>query len=76
MRTKHTKLLDWLKSADESAVARTRTTRGYLRQIAYGNKVASAEVASGIERETHGAVTRQQLRPEDWKLIWPELLVA
>lgn len=26
-----------------------------------------------IERATHGAVTRRDLRPEDWHLIWPEL---
>ena len=26
-----------------------------------------------IERATNGAVTRQMLRPDDWRLIWPEL---
>ena len=26
-----------------------------------------------IEEVTGGMVTRQQLRPEDWHLIWPEL---
>ena len=26
-----------------------------------------------IERETNGAVTRKELRPHDWHLIWPEL---
>lgn len=26
-----------------------------------------------IERATHGAVTRRDLRPNDWHLIWPEL---
>lgn len=26
-----------------------------------------------IERATNGAVTRQDLRPEDWQDIWPEL---
>lgn len=29
-----------------------------------------------IERITHGAVTRRDLRPEDWHLIWPELAQA
>jgi DNA-binding transcriptional regulator YdaS (Cro superfamily) len=28
---------------------------------------------SAIERETGGKVTRQELRPDDWHLIWPEL---
>lgn len=26
-----------------------------------------------IERATDGAVTRKDLRPDDWYLIWPEL---
>lgn len=26
-----------------------------------------------IERATKGAVTRRDLRPDDWHLIWPEL---
>ncbi|MEZ0231881.1 MAG: transcriptional regulator [Methylophilaceae bacterium] len=27
-----------------------------------------------IELATNGKVTRPELRPDDWKLIWPELL--
>ncbi|MNG34582.1 hypothetical protein D3C84_1210990 [compost metagenome] len=76
MKTKHTTLLGWLKNASDEQVSKTGTTRGYLRQIAYGNKTASAEVAAGIERETGGAVTRQELRPDDWSRIWPELAAA
>ncbi len=26
-----------------------------------------------IERATNGAVTRRDLRPDDWHEIWPEL---
>ena len=26
-----------------------------------------------IERATNGVVTRRDLRPDDWHLIWPEL---
>jgi DNA-binding transcriptional regulator YdaS (Cro superfamily) len=26
-----------------------------------------------IERTTNGAVTRRDLRPDDWESIWPEL---
>ncbi|WP_236185053.1 transcriptional regulator [Pseudomonas protegens] len=76
MRTKHTRLLEWLKAASDEAVAATGTTRGYLRQIAYGNKLSSAEIATSIEFATGGAVTRQDLRPDDWSRIWPELSVA
>lgn len=28
---------------------------------------------TAIERATGGAVTRRDLRPDDWHLIWPEL---
>lgn len=28
---------------------------------------------AAIERATKGAVTRRDLRPDDWHLIWPEL---
>lgn len=31
------------------------------------------ERCAAIERATNGVVTRQQLRPNDWALIWPEL---
>lgn len=73
MRTKHTGLLNWLKTAPDEAIARTGTTRGYLKQIAYGNKQASAEIAAAVERETNGMSTRKELRPSDWHLVWPEL---
>lgn len=76
MRTKNTSLLAWLKTASDAQVADTGTTRGYLRLIAYGHKTASAEIAAGIERATCGQVTRQDLRPHDWRQIWPELSVA
>lgn len=76
MRTKHTELLEWLKSASDDVVERTGTSRGYLKQIAYGNKQASAALAVSLERESEGALSRQSLRPADWNLIWPELSSA
>ena len=76
MKTKHTQLLEWLKTASDEVVERTGTTRGYLKQIAYGNKQASAGVASSLERESRGLLTRQSLRPTDWAIIWPELASA
>ena len=27
-----------------------------------------------IEQSTNGAVTRKDLRPDDWREIWPELI--
>ena len=31
-------------------------------------------LAAQIEKESHGLVTRQDLFPTNWYLIWPELL--
>ncbi len=76
MDNKHIALLEWLKTATDDQVASTGTSRGYLRQIGYGNKKASAELASRLEAATGGQVTRKQLRPEDWSVIWPELAAA
>lgn len=38
-----------------------------------GLRKIPAEKCSAIELATMGAVTRQDLRPHDWREIWPEL---
>ncbi|MDN8066305.1 transcriptional regulator [Burkholderia vietnamiensis] len=38
--------------------------------------VVRPEQCSAIERFTAGAVTRRDLRPDDWREIWPELAVG
>jgi DNA-binding transcriptional regulator YdaS (Cro superfamily) len=38
-----------------------------------GHRPVPASKSSTIERETKGEVTRQDLHPDDWHLIWPEL---
>lgn len=73
MSKKISGLLCWLKSASDEQVSETKTTRGYLRQVGYGNKKASPELASRIEAATGGEICRKQLRPDDWYVIWPEL---
>ena len=30
-------------------------------------------IAATIERESHGLVTRKELFPDTWHIIWPEL---
>ena len=40
---------------------------------AYGGRRPDAENCVGLELATDGAVTRKDLRPDDWHLIWPEL---
>ncbi|WP_187306031.1 transcriptional regulator [Diaphorobacter nitroreducens] len=42
---------------------------------ARGTKIDAAHCVS-IERATCGAITRRELRPDDWQDIWPELAVA
>lgn len=38
-----------------------------------GIRPISIEKCVSIERATSGAVTRKDLRPDDWASIWPEL---
>lgn len=60
---------------DEVAAA-CGTTRGHLQNISYGLRTCSAELATALERESKGAVTRRDLRPDDWQAIWPELVAS
>lgn len=76
MGIRHPALLDWVKAASDESIGRTGTTRGYLLQIGYGHKKASAALAARIELATDGAASRKQLRPDDWMVIWPELHAA
>lgn len=38
-----------------------------------GRRPVPEKRCTRIERITNGAVTRQDLRPDDWAEIWPEL---
>lgn len=40
---------------------------------AYGDRRPGPENCIAIEAATNGEVTRRDLRPDDWHLIWPEL---
>ena len=61
--------------ADEREVLANRcgTTRGHLQNVAYGYRTCAPELCLALERETRGAVTRQELRPDDFWKIWPDL---
>lgn len=39
----------------------------------HGRRAVPIVRAVDIEAATDGAVTRKELRPEDWRRIWPEL---
>lgn len=44
-----------------------------ISQWASGDRQVPVGRCVDIERATNGAVTRQELRPDDWASIWPEL---
>nr|WP_233902639.1 YdaS family helix-turn-helix protein [Ralstonia mannitolilytica] len=52
------------------------TTIRYLRKAISLRIRLGPMFCVGIERETRALVTRKHLRPDDWHLIWPELISA
>jgi DNA-binding transcriptional regulator YdaS (Cro superfamily) len=48
----------------------------FMSKMAAGIKPVPVERCVPIERATDGAVTRRDLRPDDWQDIWPELAEA
>lgn len=56
--------------------ARCDISVGHLRNHAYGTRQAGAALCVALERESAGAMRRWDLRPNDWHLIWPELVGA
>lgn len=58
----------------ESFASRCNTSYGHLRNVGYGQKTCAEILAVAIERESNGEVTRRESRPDDWHLIWPELI--
>ncbi|MDE1714912.1 YdaS family helix-turn-helix protein (plasmid) [Chromobacterium amazonense] len=65
--------LNHMDREEQDAFAkRCGTTIGYLRKaLSHGQQIGPA-ICVRIERESSGAVTRQELR-DDWRMIWPEL---
>jgi DNA-binding transcriptional regulator YdaS (Cro superfamily) len=49
-------------------------SRSFLSQMAAGSAPISPARAVQIEKETSGKVTRKEMYPDDWHLIWPELV--
>lgn len=44
-----------------------------ISQWKSGVRPVPADKCVSIEKATEGDVTRKDLRPDDWHLIWPEL---
>ena len=80
------KLHEYVSSPDGETVAKLvemlrstlvgrRVSAVQLRQWIHGydGRIPGAAYCVAIESVTSGAVTRRDLRPDDWHLIWPEL---
>jgi hypothetical protein len=61
--------------AREKFAIRCETTIGHMKNVMYGFKTCGTDLAVSIERESCGAVTRRELRP-DWARHWPELVAG
>lgn len=48
-------------------------TAGAVSQWVRGHRPVPIERCATIEMATNGRVSRRDLRPDDWHLIWPEL---
>lgn len=71
------KLSEFLDSRQRGAKARLAAQIGAhasdLSDWISGSRPVPVHRCSSIECATDGAVTRRDLRPDDWHLIWPEL---
>ena len=72
------KLHDYLDSGGATALelaAKVGVSPAQMRQWVYGyaGRIPGPANCVAIERATGGKVTRKDLRPDDWFLIWPEM---
>lgn len=56
-----------------SLAARLEISPVLISQWKTGIRPVPVERCPAIEQATGGQVTRKDLRPDDWHLIWPEL---
>ena len=65
------------KAGRESTLAAAVSVAApYMWQMVRGKRPVPAAYCTAIEVATGGEVTRQELRPKDFHLIWPELSVV
>jgi DNA-binding transcriptional regulator YdaS (Cro superfamily) len=62
-----------LRGAASALAAAIAAPPALVSQWANGTRPVAPERCVAIERATHGAVMRWDLRPNDWRDIWPEL---
>lgn len=74
------KLKTYLEQLERGGVRSLADTIGisssFLSQMASGRCKISPARCVLIESATNGIVSRKELRPDDWMLIWPELLMT
>ena len=75
------KLNEYLSLPDSLSVVQLAKLIGVKSEVqvrqwqhGYADRKPSPEYAVAIEKATGGLVTRQDLRPDDWHRIWPELI--
>lgn len=73
MQTLRTYLRTLSRSDQEVFAKRAGTTIGYLRKAISTRQVIGEKTCARLEAESGGSVTRCDLRPDDWQVIWPEL---
>ncbi|PXX58521.1 DNA-binding transcriptional regulator YdaS, prophage-encoded, Cro superfamily [Pseudomonas sp. LAMO17WK12:I10] len=67
-------LSEYLKTMDKEGLevfaGHCGTSVGQLKQVAYGNRRASAGLAVSLDRETSGVIRCEALRPDiDWAYL-------
>jgi len=70
------KLCEWLNAERGRGVVLAKSmdvSPVLVSQWSTARRPTPIERCVSIERATDGAVTRKDLRPEDWHEIWPEL---
>lgn len=73
------KLSDYIRAERGNGVALAgalSVSPSYLSQLAAPDATVSPARCVEIEKATQGAVTRRDLRPDDWMAIWPELAMT
>ena len=72
------KLIEYVKNrgAQSALAAKLSITPVLVSQWANEARPVPPERCVEIEKATDGAVTRKDLRPNDWERIWPELAIT
>lgn len=64
-------------AGSQSALARLLgKSQPHIHKWLHSPNSLAPEHCAAIERVTAGAITRKELRPDDWQEIWPELALA